>query len=591
MQHNDSVKLQHILGHDAPVKHFQWLDILTARYGGFAEELVLHIMEMCGFHGTGRLICTCHCMRDFFYKLKFISNVNIDTTWKSGLNVGHFREFVKFSESWPVELVRRQEKKCGDSASFRRNWEAAVARNTSEMSFDILTYLGGIDGMKNEYIAAGAACPWQLIWLAMCVKCAFGDNFGEFTYTQWLIITHPRLFEFLLRFVQNVTLNLSKHGGHNLNIFHCAAFQVELSDDCYNTIFHKLNMELDQGKKTLMRFLEQSNMHLPHFESVLNGECPEDTVVSMLMSIWLREIYFEELTEDEMNDSMWEGSNYNVVNICALNLNVRFLKIFMHKATKYGRQNNDENMQREMLRNLVNHTCDEAEYNNFHLLAIHANRYLNEKGSENGENLREFWNLLKQYGGNVSDRTEDYSNGALAISVQLDEKNPGNDLTTLFFDELDSLPYDVQNTWLLEPNGIENVSITQQIAWAWMTERQDSELLFARIQPYAHIFNNQIGIINFVRRFPAWDKTPIVYTKDPTMVHKSDADFEYPLHFVVRFARYVYLLRGFGHTSVVQCIQRLLDLRVDKRLRDGNGNTAVELALRFGYRKLAPLLG
>ena len=90
MQHDGKLLSGHVL-----VKPVEWLDILTARQSGFPEELVLYIMELCGFHGTGKLICTCHCVQIFFRKLEFTSNIQIDASWESAVNVEHFREFVK----------------------------------------------------------------------------------------------------------------------------------------------------------------------------------------------------------------------------------------------------------------------------------------------------------------------------------------------------------------------------------------------------------------------------------------------------------------------------------------------------------------
>ena len=173
----------------------------------------------------------------------------------------HFTLFAQFAKSsWP-QVVRAQLKSMGQPYS--DSWEAVMMENTENACFTTLLNLE--NGMQHGSMANGVK-DWKIIFLALCAGCEFEQKFGEFTFSQWLVVTQPKFFEFLVRFViwfdgtmiefdqlhlmrivengEALETEFATRGEHDLSIIHVMAFQRQLSSVCHNKMMRILCKEL-----------------------------------------------------------------------------------------------------------------------------------------------------------------------------------------------------------------------------------------------------------------------------------------------------------------------------------------------------------
>ena len=112
--------------------------------------------------------------------------------------------------------------------------------------------------------------------------------------------------------------------------------------------------------------------------------------------------------------------------------------------------------------------------------------------------------------------------------------------------------------------------------WAMMTKIEHYETLFQRMQPYVASLNIYIEVCNEILYLPTWSK------KIPShvdCVYRSDALRETIMHKLVRFSKYPQLHNRFEY--VMETAQAFLNAGADKSLRNSDGETASELALRI----------
>lgn len=234
----------------------------------------------------GRLAGVNKKLRDQMRNFTCKPALQIDARWQLDFkNRANFNKFADFAKSPYACAVQQQAKTYGHTALYKSEWERNVRFGTDNMRFQFLAHEGKQTGMQNPAMKAGATERWRFIWLALCAGCEFSENFGDFTFSQWLLITHPDLFEFILRFVENSVLHLANVGERHLNIVHCAAFQVDVSNYCHEAIFSQLQKDLKKDWKTIMENLR------PTVEDTENDTVDPHFVIGRL---WKNDIYLSE---------------------------------------------------------------------------------------------------------------------------------------------------------------------------------------------------------------------------------------------------------------------------------------------------------
>lgn len=487
--------------------------------------------------------------------------LQIDASWPLDVeNKAIFKKFADFAKSTYACAVQQQAKKYGHTALYKLEWERVVSSGTRNMRFQILAHEGFETGMQDPAMAAGATERWRFIWLALCAGCEFSENFGDFTFSQWLLITHPDLFDFILRFVENSVLHLANVGERSLNIVHCAAFQVDVSNDCYEAIFSQLQKDLKKDWKTIMEDLRPTVEDTEHetvdpcfvqLEALLKMErvhidvtMPATKLVEdELMKIWLGAVFCDRmiLYIDEI-DRKFSGVKYNAVNLASVTCNLPFLHTFVLVATRH-----EANVE-----NLFRNDCSTEGWNNFHLLAIHANKLLENRDIP----IEDFWKLLRDQGASTSDFAEGVNPPELPFHTHMRNRLAKERITRLFFDRLDFFVKEnreedikewfITNTVSEEeelahvdgPELLPGLKISQLIVWKILAGSDDAKECMRRIcskERYRRIFDQELDVINEVFYLPAWAPRDA----DLQNVHATTAIIELALHMAVRWSKFV----------------------------------------------------
>ena len=485
--------------------------------------------------------------------------LQIDASWPLDVeNKAISKKFADFAKSPYACAVQQQAKTYGHTALYKSEWERVVSSGTRNMRFQILAHEGFETGMQDPAMAAGATERWRFIWLALCAGCEFSENFGDFTFSQWLLITHPDLFDFILRFVENSVLHLANVGERHLNIVHCAAMDADLYYKCHEEILIKLEKDLQQDWKIIMEDLRPTEEDIengtvdPHFvqlealsKKIENGEVNEEDkfVTDTLMLMWLGQIFCDgNLDTDEIDAELY-GYQYNAVNIASVTCNLTFLNNFLEVVTRHLEDHHDRTAE---LENLFTNLCDLHGWNNFHLIVRHQNKLSKTRNIP----IETFWNLITEHGANIEYHTN-CENSYLPFHMHMHNPQAQKRITKLFFDVLDThVDENRENKvseWLSDINEHYEAGdadhnfghkFSESTVWAVLSGRDDEKELRRRIlskKRYMLDFEENVLISHEVLWLPAWAPPHA----QPTIVFPTTAKKEFPMHVAVRYLKFV----------------------------------------------------
>lgn len=546
------------------------------------SDMIFNLLPHVDVKVLGTITAVNRKMRETMRAFKNKPALQIDDSWKADSHYAYFAPFVDLAESPYAYAVKQQANKYGYQNLFKLEWESVVRIGTQDMRFQHLTYQGAQDGMQVPAMATGATPRWRLILLALFAGCEFDDHFGDFTFSQWLLITHPHLFDFILRFVKNPVLHLANFGERHLNIVHCAAMNADLYHVCHETIFEKLEQVLTRDWKIIMEDLRPTEEDIengtvdPHFVQlqalsikIENGAVNEEDkfVTNRLMQIWLLSKFCNRCDPalDEIDGDL-QGYQYNVVNIASVTCNLTLLNIFLRAVTRHLEDHHDRTAE---LENLFANECDHHGWNNFHLIVRHQN------GLSKTRHIRieTFWNLITEHGADIECYT-DCENPYLPFHMHMHNPQAQTRITKLFFDVLDThVDENRENKvseWLYDINehyesGDSDHNIGHKFSeltvWAVLSGREDEAELRKRSlskKRYMLDFEENFHVTHQVLWLPAWAPPHA----QPTNVFPSTADLEFPMHMAVRYLKFVMEYdKVSGQERADKCLEFLKSIR------------------------------
>jgi len=538
---------------------------------------------------------TCKQFRGQFNNLRFEPVCLLDTEIDTCDDAWRFEELKRFMCSGYPFAVRAQFKLKGKPYS--DSWEAAIMQDTEDARFS--TLIKRKNGLQHGSMTRGVK-DWRIIFLALCAGHVSEQNFGEFTLSQWVLLNYPLFFEFLLRFVRGFDgamidfdeMHLKKieetpgevlqtefaiPGDHNLTIVHVMSWQREkLSDVFYMMMMDKLLKELtpaiteEKYKMSKIVDLEQEKKEV--YEKMLK-------LLTGRYNVHVPDDNDDDLNEDEWYD-VHEGTDFNPITMAARFMNTEFGTFLLQEIHFYAKYYS-ETAKKDMITAFVKERCN-GEYDSlFNVMAKYGNNILkheeagtsrNNLGNQNTSDVNQFWKLLVQNGADVNQLSSFDRN--YAFRTQLIRKSMSLQMVIVFFDQLDALPESMQLEWL--ENLGSNDTAWECVMWAMLAKSKHCDILFQRMKPYVASLNKDIPVRNQILYLPDWAKT---MQHGVYWVYKTRAERESAMHKLVRLSKYLQLHNLFDY--VMETAQAFLNAGADKSLRNSDGETASELALRI----------